>query len=118
MKTTIKSGIEQGKEFYALEQLDTASEIEAIIEEFEPLLKPCLHCGQDVITIRYLHYNPKWQDPHCFYIRCGGNRNGRVNVGCMIQTMMLPAADDEQNIRETLNSLCNAWNGRPKDWNR
>jgi len=120
---------------YSLDDLENADKLRDIIQEYEVQLKPCAHCGGNMVHVcyRYIpeYMAPYWKEsekgkseiaskphPHALYVECRWTNNDSSppdEIGCCITTMEWHASDDEADFREALRRIVVAWNRRPGD---
>ena len=136
MKTTIKTTWrgEQSRKCYPYNALENAEELTAIVNEYEALLQPCIHCGLEHPCIEYLYCpsntivpgkkHPHKIHAHCWYsdmfldsLPSDASGDSDKQLGCKIQTAVLYAEDDDNyaDLKEALRMIVAMWNRRPCD---
>jgi len=134
MKTLIKAKCRvEGNPSYCLWQLENEAEITALIQEAEPLLSQCTHCGAKSVIMYF--YNPdkthprvtKYSEepnkiemvmfpyPHELYAQCGARKGTHDEDACELKGKVWYAEDDEADFKEALRRIVKTWNRRPGD---
>jgi len=123
MKTTLVKDLGYEIESYPLEDLENGDELKALIQEYEAMLQPCIHCGREFPHIEYYYrpdftIRPDTRHPHEVYVKCcRWHSDMNQTPGCRIQTSKLYAEDDDgyADFKEALRMVAVMWNRRPGD---
>ena len=120
LNTTIKEeDKDRGMPYYA-RQLENGDTLKAMVDEAVAMLSPCAHCGREHPRILY-HYlpttfhtgNPTGRHPHELYAICTKDMEDTVKGICEMESKRWYASDDEEDFREALRRIVQAWNRRP-----
>ena len=104
MKTTVKKELGYTLTCYSTHEIESEIGLSSPISEAEDLLKDCNHCGRGGIKVIHL-FHPDWGNPHELYVKC---------PKCGIRTTEWFAEDTEEDFKEALRLIVEAWNRRPE----
>ena len=104
MKTIVKKDLGYTLTCYSTHELESEIELSALNRETENLLKECIHCGNGGTEVTHI-FHPDWGSPHELYAKC---------PKCGIRTQEWHAEDTEEDFKEALRLIVEAWNKRPE----
>jgi len=88
--------------------------LKSLIDDAEKSLLPCAHCGRErprIIHIFVPEHIPN--HPHRLYAICWAHKDDTVTGICEMQSKTWYAEDNEEDFKEALRLIVEAWNRRP-----